>query len=158
VGRALLERLKQTKPFPDRVQETATNLLLAAGWFEDRLGQGLAPFGLSHEQYNVLRILRGVHPHGHPRCEIAARLIMRAPDVTRLVDRLVRRRLVTRGRGSELDRRQSVARITTHGLALLERTEEAFLLAHRDMEARLGARECTELSRLCEKLWSGTEA
>jgi DNA-binding MarR family transcriptional regulator len=143
VGRALLERLRQTKPFPDPVQETATNLLLAAAWFEDRLGQALTPLDLSHEQYNVLRILRGVHPDGHPRCEIAARLIVRAPDVTRLVDRLVRRRLVTRGRGSG---------------ALLERAEEPFLLAHRELEERLGARGSAELSRLCERLWSGAEA
>jgi DNA-binding MarR family transcriptional regulator len=158
MGRALLDRLRQTKPFRDPVQETATNLLLAAAWFEDRLSQALAPLDLSHEQYNVLRILRGVHPDGHPRCEIAARLIVRAPDVTRLVDRLVRRRLVTRGRGSGVDRRQSVARITAHGLALLQRAEEPFLLAHRELEERLGVRGCAELSRLCERLWSGAEA
>jgi DNA-binding MarR family transcriptional regulator len=157
MGRALLERLKQRKPFPDQVQETAVNLLLAAAWLEDQLGQVLAPFGLSHEQYNVLRILRGVHPDGHPRCEIAARLIVRAPDVTRLVDRLVRRRLVTRGRGSGADRRQSVARITARGLALLASAEEAFQLAQRDVEERLGARGSAELSRLCERLWSGAE-
>jgi DNA-binding MarR family transcriptional regulator len=70
----------------------------------------------------------------------------------------VRRRLVTRGRGSGEDRRQSVARITARGLALLERAEEPFLLAHRELEERLGARGSAELSRLCERLWSGAEA
>jgi DNA-binding MarR family transcriptional regulator len=153
-----MERLKQTTPFPDRVQETAVNLLLAATWLEDQLDQVLEPLGLSHAQYNVLRILRGVHPVGHPRCEIAARLIVRAPDVTRLVDRLVRRGLVMRGRGAGSDRRHSVARITPKGLALLERTEKAFLGAHHELVDRLGARGCTELSQLCEALWSGAPA
>src|SRR5215204_2537155 len=53
--------------------------------------------GVTHDQYNILRILRGVHPTGHPRCEITKRLISRAPDVTRLLDRLVRQGLVERG-------------------------------------------------------------
>jgi DNA-binding MarR family transcriptional regulator len=153
-----MERLKQAKPFKDPVEETGVNLLLAAGWLDDRIAEVLVPLGLSHAQYNVLRILRGVHPDGHPRCEIAARLIVRAPDVTRLVDRLVRRGLVTRGRGAGSDRRHSVARITAKGLALLERTEQAFLVAHRDLEERLGARGCSELSGLCEALWSGERA
>jgi DNA-binding MarR family transcriptional regulator len=152
-----MERLKQAKPFEDRVQEAAVNLLLAAAWLNDRLDEVLAPLGLGHAQYNVLRILRGVHPDGHPRCEIAARLIERAPDVTRLVDRLVRRGLVTRGRRAGSDRRHSVARITAKGLALLERTEAAFLVPHRDLGERLGERGCSELSRLCEALWSGQQ-
>jgi DNA-binding MarR family transcriptional regulator len=153
-----MERLKQAKPFKDPVEETGVNLLLAAAWLEDRLSEVLTPFGLSHAQYNVLRILRGVHPDGHPRCDVAARLIVRAPDVTRLVDRLVRRGLVARGRGAGSDRRHSVARITARGLALLERTEEAFLGAHRDIEERLGLAGCSELSQLSEKLWSGGQA
>jgi DNA-binding MarR family transcriptional regulator len=155
MGRALLDRLKQGRPFPDPVQESMVSLLVAARWLEDRLSQRLEPFGLTHAQYNVLRILRGVHPEGHPRCEIAARLIVRAPDVTRLVDRLARRGLVTRGRPGWGDRRHSVARITAKGLALLERTEGPLRDLPAAIETRLGQHGCAELSRLCEGLWSG---
>jgi DNA-binding MarR family transcriptional regulator len=158
VGRALLERLKQTRPLPNAGDESLVNLLLAARWVEDELARRLAPLGLTHPQYNVLRILRGVHPGSHPRCEIAARLIVRSPDVTRLVDRLVRRGLVTRGRGAAGDRRQSVARITARGLALLERSDAALEELPDQLNLRLGRGQLGELSRLCERLWSGSDA
>src|SRR5215204_1880034 len=86
--------------------------------------------GVTHDQYNILRILRGVHPTGHPRCEIAKRLISRAPDVTRLLDRLVRQGLVERGWAPD-NRRHSIATITPVGLALLEKIDP-------QIDARLG--------------------
>jgi DNA-binding MarR family transcriptional regulator len=158
VGRALLERLKQGRPFSGPVEESLINLLLASAWLEERIGEALEPVSISHAQYNVMRILRGAHPDGHPRCEIAARLIVRAPDVTRLVDRLVRRGLVTRGRGQHVDRRQSVARLTAKGLALLKRADQSLVAVRNEVEGRMGARRSAELSRLCEALWSGTDS
>jgi len=86
--------------------------------------------GVTHDQYNILRILRGVHPTGHPRCEIAKRLISRAPNVTRLLDRLVRQGLVERGWAPD-NRRHSIATITPVGLALLEKIDP-------QIDARLG--------------------
>jgi DNA-binding MarR family transcriptional regulator len=154
MGKALLERLKQGPAFGDPVHESIVNLLLAGAWLEEQLDRVLEPLSLSHAQYNVLRILRGAHPAGHPRCEIAARLIVRAPDVTRLVDRLVERGLVTRGRDGG-DRRQSVARITARGLALLERSEPVLESVREEVARRLGERRSKDLSRLCEGLWSG---
>jgi DNA-binding MarR family transcriptional regulator len=157
VGNALLDRLKQTRPFETVGEESLINLMLAAQWLEDEVSRRLTPLGLSHSQFNVLRILRGVHPGGHPRCEIAARLIFRAPDVTRLIDRLVRRGLVTRGRGAGDDRRQSLARITPRGLALLERAVEALDPLPEELTARLGRTGVAELSRLCQRVWAGPE-
>jgi DNA-binding MarR family transcriptional regulator len=74
--------------------------------------------GLTHTQYNLLRILRGAPPEGHPRYEIANRLVSRAPDVTRLLDRLDRHGLVERGWAPD-NRRLSVARITDKGRAVI---------------------------------------
>lgn len=153
MGRALLERLKQSQPFGDPADEAVVSLLVAAAWLEGRLAVALEPLGLTHAQFNVLRILRGVHPEGHPRCEIAARLVVLSPDVTRLVDRLVQRGLVRRDRGGERDRRQSVARITAKGLALLERADAVVSGLGAQVGARLGRRRCAELSRLCELVW-----
>jgi len=148
-----MQRLSQTKPLDDAVAEAMVNVLLAGAWLNDRLEKVLLPLGISHAQYNVLRILRGVHPAGHPRGEIARRMIDRAPDVTRLIDRLRKRGLVERGRGAE-DRRQSVTRITAKGLDLLTRAGRAFADVHREVAGRLPPeRDRRELSRLCEALY-----
>jgi MarR family transcriptional regulator, 2-MHQ and catechol-resistance regulon repressor len=105
----------------------------------------------------VLRILRGAHPGGHPRSEIACRMLDRASDITRLIDRLQSRRLVKRTRGRE-DQRQAVTCITAKGIKLLDAMQP-----HVDTEAgnvlgRLGEDNCRELSRLCALLLDESEA
>lgn len=84
---ALSRRLKQAR-FSSAHQEALLSLAVAAGAINDLVDEVCGKHGLTRPQYNVLRILRGVYPEGHPRCEIAQRMIERAPDVTRLVDRL----------------------------------------------------------------------
>jgi DNA-binding MarR family transcriptional regulator len=106
-------------------------------------------------QYNILRILRGAHPEGHPRYEIAARMLDRAPDVTRIIDRLAEKRLVDRDRGAS-DRRHSITRITREGLKLLERIDPEMEAAFAPMESRLTQRDARELSRLCEAIYEGS--
>lgn len=101
-------------------RETAfVGLLLVGEHLARQLDAICAPHGLTHAQYNVLRILRGVHPDGHPRFEIARRLISRAPDVTRLLDRLEKQGFVARSWHPE-NRRHSMATITAAGLAVLD--------------------------------------
>jgi DNA-binding MarR family transcriptional regulator len=104
----------------------------------------------------VLRILRGAQPDGLARVEIARRMIARAPDLTRLIDRLVRRSLVERSR-SERDRRQSRAHITRKGLQLLTELEPGLNAVEREIGHRLSAGEARMLSRLCEKLYQETD-
>src|SRR6266487_1298021 len=84
---------------------------------------------LSATQYNVLRILRGA-PDGLACGEIANRMITRDPDITRLLDRLEKRGLISRCRESK-DRRMVTARITTEGSKLLTRLDEPVREAHR---------------------------
>src|SRR5271167_4652707 len=95
---ALSRRLKQAR-FASAQQEALLSVAVAAGIINDMVDEVCGRHGLTRPQYNVLRILRGVHPEGHPRCEISQRMIERAPDVTRLVDRLQSRGLVRRARG-----------------------------------------------------------
>jgi DNA-binding MarR family transcriptional regulator len=151
VGRALIERLQQTRPLGSPVEEAAVNLLLAASWLNDRIEQALEPTGISHAQYNVLRILKGAHPGGHPRCDIASRMIDRAPDVTRLLDRLEARGLVERERCPE-DARRSVARITRKGQQILAEATEAIAPTQQELARRLGPR-AERLSAICESLY-----
>ncbi len=122
----------------------------------DMLSRGLIQVlkteGLSATQYNVLRILRGA-PDGLPCGEIASRMITRDPDVTRLLDRLEKRGLISRCRETK-DRRTVVARITPEGLKLLSRLDELVQETHRKQLGHLGrerVRTLTELLRVARR-------
>ena len=132
------------------------NLMVAADHIRTRIDHACAEYGITHGQYNVLRILRGVYPEGHPRCEIAARMIERAPDVTRLVDRLETQGLVERDRSAE-DRRLSLTRITKKGLQLLDQVDPALAGVYRYFTERVSRRDCRELSRICEGVYAEGE-
>lgn len=144
------KRVSQSR-FESPAQEAMVSLLVAAGHVARALDDVCAAHGITHEQYNVLRILRGAHPEGHPRYAISERLIDRAPDVTRLLDRLQRAKLVTRGRSKE-DRRLSVSRVTDRGLALLQAIDPEILAVHERFADGLSEREVTQLLALCDRV------
>lgn len=120
---AIRRELRQTKPFPSPGQEAAVTLLRTADVIRADLERTLAPFGITPQQYNVLRILRGSHPARLPTLEIAERMIERAPGITRLLDRLEAAGHVGRERCRE-DRRRVLVSITRKGLATLAATDE----------------------------------
>jgi DNA-binding MarR family transcriptional regulator len=144
------ERLQQRR-FPSLADEAVVSLMVAA----EHLDQAVAPIWERHrvtaDQYNVLRILRGVYPGGHPRNEVARRMIHRAPDVTRMLDRLVRRGVVARVRNAD-DRRESIATITKTGLALLDRIDPEVLAVQKAVTAALSEPKLRQLVRLCDAL------
>ena len=151
MGRALQQRLKM-RAIENPVVEGMLNLLVTGALLNQRGDAEYARFGLTTSAYNVLRILRG-SPDGLPRGEIALRMVNPSPDVTRLIDRLARRRLVRRLRARS-DRRVSLTRITPKGLELLERAEAATDAQHAALESRLSAAEWRQLSALCERIYS----
>lgn len=144
---ALSRRLKQAR-FTNSQQEALLSLAVAAGTTNDVVDAVCERHGLTRSQYNVLRILRGVYPEGHPRCEIARRMVERAPDITRLVDRLQAQGLVRRNRGGS-DQRQAITRITSKGLKLLENIQPDMDQTGMSLLSKLSDKECHELSRLC---------
>jgi DNA-binding MarR family transcriptional regulator len=101
---------------------------------------------LSSTQYNVLRILRGAGD-GLPCGEIASRMITRDPDITRLLDRMEKRSLISRCRETK-DRRMVMARITPEGLKVLARLDEPVQAAHRKQLGHLGKQRLRELAEL----------
>lgn len=101
---------------------------------------------LSPNQYNVLRILRGA-PEGLPCGEIANRMITRDPDITRLLDRLEKRDLITRSRETR-DRRTVLTKITPEGLKLLARLDGPVQDTHREQLGHLGRERLQALSDL----------
>jgi len=116
----------------------------------DMLSRGAAEVfkveDLSPSQYNVLRILRGA-PEGLPCGEIASRLITRDPDVTRLLDRMEKRSLISRARESR-DRRMVLARLTPAGLKLVDRLDEPVQKMHRKLLGHLGKERLRALREL----------
>jgi DNA-binding MarR family transcriptional regulator len=151
MGKAILQRLKSSR-IESAEMEAMLNLLIAADAVRLRMEKICESHGITQAQYNVLRILRGVHPKGHPRCEIIERLVEHAPDVTRLVDRMEKNGLVERDRSSE-DRRLSLTRITDKGLGLIDEMDSDIRGFHTWFGSRLARPRCLALSRLCEKLY-----
>jgi DNA-binding MarR family transcriptional regulator len=154
MGEILKRRLLQTR-FEGPHHEAVLNLIVAANHVRGLLDEAFGGTRLTTAQYNVLRILRGAHPNGYARGEIARRVLDRAPDLTRMIDRLVRMGLVERARSSR-DARQSIARITRRGLQLLAQVQPAMDEAQRRFTEQLSAREARELSRLCEKVYAAS--
>ncbi len=74
MGEALKRRIKQSR-FESTAQEAVLNLLVASDYVRRRLDEVCVAHGITHRQFNVLRILKGVHPGGHPRCELMTRMI-----------------------------------------------------------------------------------
>lgn len=119
------------------VEETAfLELMRTADLLSRGLVQILKTEDISPTQYNVLRILRGA-PEGLACGEIANRMITRDPDITRLLDRLEKRELISRCRETK-DRRTVMTRITPEGLKLLARLDEPVQSAHRKQLGHLG--------------------
>jgi DNA-binding MarR family transcriptional regulator len=150
MGAALERRLKM-RAVRDPAIEGVLNLLVTGASLNEQYDLVFGQFGLSTSAYNVLRILRG-SPDGHPRGEIGERMVNRSPDITRLIDRLVRRGLVRRVR-ARTDRRLSVTRITAKGIALLERVEPANAELRAQLGSRLSDAEWKQLSILCERIY-----
>jgi len=116
----------------------------------DLLSRGIAQLlktqDLSPTQYNVLRILRG-SPEGLPCGEIASRMVTRDPDVTRLLDRMEKRGLISRSRDTK-DRRTVIGRITLEGLNLLARLDEPIQEVHRNQLGHFGRNRIWALTEL----------
>jgi DNA-binding MarR family transcriptional regulator len=118
------EAISQSRPFQSPAQEGVVALLLAAEVLRRRFDEVVrAGTKLTHQQYNVLRILRGAGPAGLPTLAIAERMIEHTPGVTRLIDRLEAKGLVERNRSSE-DRRQVVCRLSAKGARVLGELDE----------------------------------
>jgi len=135
-------------PIPDRafiaLQRAADKLALQAE-------QMVKSNGLTGAQYNVLRILRGAEPDGLPCSTISERMISHDPDMTRLLDRMEKRDLITRQRQTD-DRRVVKTRITGGGLELLKRLDHPIRELHKDQFAHIANARVKELADLLEEI------
>lgn len=153
MGDVLRDRIQQTEPFESAAQEAMLNLFVAGARARREVEQVCHDFDLQFSHYNILRILKGVHPDGHARCDVAERMIDPSPDVTRLIDKLVDRGLVRRSQ-SEEDRRMTIHTLTDDGLALLGEMHPHIVEVQQWFADRVSPRDLRHLSRICEGIYA----
>jgi DNA-binding MarR family transcriptional regulator len=149
VAMSLEKDVKQEK-FKSEHQKVAINILYTGSWLYNINASFLKKFGVTPEQYNVLRILRGAHPRTMMLAEITCRMIDKSSNATRLVEKLRQKSLVNR-EICENNRRQVDISITEKGLTLLKKID---LQNAAWMEAlkNLTKTEAAELNRILDKL------
>jgi DNA-binding MarR family transcriptional regulator len=114
-----LEQAIQSTKFKDEVHKAILNTLYTAWWLKTVMSKELKEFGLTHEQYNVLRILKGKYPEQMCVRDVACRMIEKSSNVPRIIDRLELKKLVKRST-SPLDKRETVITLTQSGITILE--------------------------------------
>jgi DNA-binding MarR family transcriptional regulator len=147
----ILDELQQTKPFRHIEEELFLNIQRTADILLQEILDVLRPSGLSATQYNVLRILRGAGEAGVTCKEIGARLVTRDPDITRLLDRLEKRNLLTRARTRE-DRRFVSIRISDEGMDLLRQLDAPVEEKQVEMMRHMSREQLASAVALLERL------
>jgi DNA-binding MarR family transcriptional regulator len=149
--RRLREEIQQTKPFQSSAHAAALALLRTADELRRSLDALISPLGVSAEQYNVLRILRGAGPGGLPTLEIASRLLEKNPGITRLIDKLEAKNLLARERCLR-DRRQVFCKITAAGIQLVETLDEPARRQNLDLFRGLSPAQIDTLVDLLDRV------
>jgi MarR family transcriptional regulator, organic hydroperoxide resistance regulator len=152
---SIRDEIKQTRPFPSRADEAVVTLLGTADRVRTAFSRVVEAHGITLQQYNVLRILRGAGEGGLPTLEIAARMIEQSPGITRLLDRLEARGLARRVRCPE-DRRQVLCHVTEKARRVLDGLDGPVAEAARRCIAPLDASRTAELVRLLDAVRSAT--
>ncbi|MEM7511562.1 MAG: MarR family transcriptional regulator [Bacteroidota bacterium] len=153
--RGSLEEEIQQYEFRSEYQRAALNLMLTHNWFKTVMQQLLKPFGVTMQQYNVLRILRGMNPKPITTAEIRDRMLDKMSDSSRIVIRLYDKGLVEK-KVNKSDKRLVDVTISTKGLKLLEEMD----VFERKMDYEfqgLTKEESIQFNQLCEKLRKGPD-
>ena len=111
------DEIKQQK-FKTPLQKAVLNLLYTTSWMQGKQKEIFKPFGITLQQFNILRILRGQHPNSTSATEIKSRMLDKNSDVSRLLDRLLAKKVITK-RVSSNDKRAADVNLTEEGLELL---------------------------------------
>jgi MarR family transcriptional regulator, organic hydroperoxide resistance regulator len=150
----LREEIRQNKPFESPAQEAILSLYRTSDLLQRMFAALIEPHGISRQQYNVLRILRGAGKEGLPTLEIADRMIEKTPGITRLLDRLEGKGLVRRKRCPK-DRRQVLCWITDSGLRLLSTLDKPAADSGARAMKPLTQAQLRELIALLEQIRKG---
>jgi DNA-binding MarR family transcriptional regulator len=141
------DAIKQNK-FQNNYQKAVVNLIYTTHWLEDQHQQLLSTYGITGQQFNILRILKGQHPKSISATELKLRMLDKNSDVTRLLNRLEKKEHITK-RNCESDRRATDIFITDQGLGLLNNLSNN--QDKLDHVLKLNEEEAKSLSDLLDK-------
>lgn len=145
----LEDALKTTK-FENERHRAFLNILYTAWWAKSESSAAMKQFGLTMEQFNVMRILKGKHPTAMCAKDIASRMIERNSNVPRIMDKLVAKNYVKRETSTE-DKRETLHSLTEEGMELLDRASSIVRAANDELNG-LTEDEAATLNNLLEKL------
>ncbi len=143
------EEIKQTK-FRNPFQKAGINIIYTSHWLENKHKEFFKQFDITGQQFNILRILKGQHPRSISVTEIKERMLDKNSDVSRLLDRLALKSLISR-KTCNYDKRSMDVFITQQGLELLEKIELQITQLDRFL-GKLSTEEATQLSNLMDKI------
>jgi len=142
------EEIKQVK-FKSPHQKAVLNLLFTTNWIQNKQRELFEPYGITNQQYNILRILRGQYPKSISGAEIKSRMLDKNSDVSRLLDRLIAKNLVVKTQCPE-DKRASNVSINNSGLELLQNLDTKINNLDQQL-ITLSKEEAIQLSSLLDK-------
>lgn len=142
---------KQAERFDSLEQEVYLNLWRAYDRLRALEEEVFAPRGITSQQYNVLRLLALHHPEAVPTLTIANKMISKAPDITRMLDKLEASTLIQRTRPVE-NRRQVLINITVAGVRLLDEIAKPLHLCHSKQLGHLDRDDLQQLAVLLRKV------
>lgn len=140
-----------TQPIEDQHMRALLNIMFTGVWLQQKMGFYLKPFDITEPQYNVLRILRGQKGEAMNLYEIQNRMIQKMSNVSRLIDKLVAKKLVTRKESKENRRRVDIA-ITAKGLQLLQDVEPALQDYFNKLRSNITVEEAKSVASLLDEL------
>lgn len=144
------EAIKQNKKFKTEIERAVVNLTYTYNWLNDKFQNHLKSYGISNQQYNILRILRGQFPNPASVNLLKDRMLDKNSDVSRMIDRLISKQLVERKECPE-DRRSVNVFITQNGLDILQKIDEEKCKMDQLVDG-LTEQEAAQLNDLLDKL------
>jgi DNA-binding MarR family transcriptional regulator len=145
-----IEDALKTSRFRDETHKAMLNLLYSAYWVNNNFNQLLKPYGITQEQFNVMRILRGSLPNALCVRDIGSRMIEKSSNVPRIIDRLVRKGYAIR-KQSESDKRETDIFITPKALELLKGMDDSIIEGEKNIFS-LSHEDATLLNEILEKI------
>jgi DNA-binding MarR family transcriptional regulator len=146
-----VEQIIQTKSFHSLEQRTVIHLLLVGNRISELVGQALKPFGISMQQFNVLRILRGQKGAPSNLNTLNERMISRMSNTTRLVDKLLERGFVSRTI-CESNRRKIEITLTASGAEILSRMDTVVREVENDLMKNMSGEDLKTLNLLLNRI------
>ncbi|MDZ7845698.1 MAG: MarR family transcriptional regulator [Owenweeksia sp.] len=148
----IAEEIKREN-FKNPYQKAAINLIYTSNWLSEQVRELLAEEGLTNQQFNVLRILRGSNPSPLSTLQIRERMLDKMSDTSRIVDRLVKKKLALK-KTCQSDKRLVDVSITKTGLTMLEHIDQKEDRMYQNLY-QLSEEDAELLSALCDKIRSG---